>query len=308
MKRSIHLTDAQVRFGWNRDGPPEIVVGSGTEVSLDIQDASAGQITRDSTHESVEALDFERINPVTGPVYVEGAHPGDVLQIDILEIERSDFGWTAQIPGFGLLTEDFPEPWLQLWEIDDDWARSMDGISVPVRPMCGVLGVSPAAPGIHSVVPPRNVGGNLDIRQLGVGATLFLPVEVEGALFGAGDTHAAQGDGEVCGTGIESPMSIVLRLSVRKDMRVAAPEIILPDQTQWEAGGAYVCTGVEPDLMLAAKQAVRSMISHITRSYGLTAEQAYALCSVAVNLRISEVVDAPNWVVSAVLPDRVLQH
>lgn len=305
MSGSFHLTRADAHFGWSRDHPPLLSVPSGAEISFEIQDASAGQITPSSGHEDLGAMDFSKVNPVTGPVYVEGAMPGDVLQVDILSIEPSPWGWTGQIPGFGLLSEEYPDPWLQTWSVGSTKAVSNSGLEVPVRPMCGVLGVAPAEPGSHSVVPPRNVGGNLDIRQLGVGSTLYLPVEVEGALFGAGDTHAAQGDGEVCGTGIESPMTVALRLSVRRDLKVSSPQFDWPgeeDRPHTSGAGYFATTGVEPDLMEASKQAVRSMITALTNRYGVSDREAYGLCSVAVDLRISEVVDAPNWVVSAFFP------
>lgn len=306
MSSTIHLNREQSRFSWSSEHEPAVVVGSGEEVHIEIVDASGGQITTTSDKSEISQLNFARINPITGPVYVEGAHPGDVLQVDILNIEPSNQGWTALIPGFGLLAEEFPEPWLHVWEIGEGRAHFLDGITVPVIPMCGVLGVAPSEPGEHSIVPPRRVGGNMDIPQLGVGATLYLPVEVEGALFSAGDTHAAQGDGEVCGTGIESSMDVDVRLTVRKDLTIDAPEFQVPDMARRESGPAYACTGIAPDLMEAARQSIRAMIRHIQRTTALDEQAAYALCSVAVNLRISELVDAPNWVVTAFLPDGIV--
>lgn len=182
MGSTFHLARSQVQFGWSREFQPLLSVSSESEVSFEIQDASAGQIGQGANATAIAALDFDRVNPVTSPVFVEGALPGDVLQVDILELEPSAAGWTGQIPGFGLLSEDFPDPWLHVWEIEGGVAHFRQGIEVPVRPMCGVLGVAPAEPGVHSVVPPRRVGGNLDIPQLGAGATLYLPVEVEGAI------------------------------------------------------------------------------------------------------------------------------
>jgi len=168
--------------------------------------------------------------------------------------------------------------------------------------------VAPAEPGVHSVIPPRRVGGNLDTRQLGPGTTLYLPVEVDGALFGVGDTHAAQGDGEVCGTAIESPMSVSIRLSVRRDLSVDAPEfdVTTPlERPGAAASGYHATTGVAPDLLIATRDAIERMIVYLTRGRGLDASQAYALCSVAVDLRISEVVDMPNYVVAAFLPNDI---
>ncbi|MDP9073548.1 MAG: acetamidase/formamidase family protein [Actinomycetota bacterium] len=302
---SLHLLRQQVHHGWSRDFVPVCSVESGSEAHFDTQDASGGQLGPGSTAASVADLDLGLTNPVSGPVWVEGARPGDVLQVDILAVEPGAFGWTALIPGFGLLADRFAAPWLHIWELDRAGAVFTDAIRVPIQPFCGVLGVAPAEPGHHSVIPPRRVGGNLDTRQLGPGTTLYLPVEVEGALFGVGDTHAAQGDGEVCGTAIEGAMSVTLRLSVRRDLEVETPEfdVTTPlERSSAAAAGYHATTGVAPDLMAATRQAVLRMIAHLERNYHLDPEQAYALCSVAVDLRISEVVDVPNWVVSAFLP------
>lgn len=304
MAPSLHLLRDEVHFGWSRDEPPRYTVASGAEMGVDTQDASAGQLGRDSMAASVAGLDFDRVNPVSGPIYVEGAQPGDVLQVDILAVEPAGYGWTAIIPGFGLLADLFPDPWFHAWDLNTgrDGTALNDRVRVPIRPFCGVLGVAPAAPGRHNVLPPRRVGGNLDTRQLGPGATLYLPIEVEGALFGVGDTHAAQGDGEVCGTAIEGPMTVTLRLSVRRDLDVDMPEydITAPlERPSAAAAGYHATTGIGPDLMVATRHAVLRMISYLERRHRLSAQEAYALCSVAVDLRISEVVDAPNWVVSA---------
>lgn len=304
---SLHLARPDVHYGWNRDHPPLVTVATGTVLTVETQDASGGQLGPGSTHESVRSLDFQRVNPVNGPMFVEGARPGDVLQVDILSVDPGPggYGWTALIPGFGLLADLFGDPWLHVWEFDRGAAVFTDGIRVPLQPFCGVLGVACSLPGLHSVIPPRRVGGNLDTRQLGPGATLYLPVEVEGALFGVGDTHGAQGDGEVCGTAIESPMTVTLRLSVRRDLAIDAPEfdVTCPlERPGAAAAGYHATTGVGPDLMGAARQSVLRMIAYLERRHGLAPEAAYALCSVAVDLRISEVVDAPNWVVSAFLP------
>ena len=305
MAASLHLARRQVHLGWSRDHPPVATVTPGAEIGVETQDASGGQLVPGSTSQSVADLDFGRVNPVSGPVFVEGARPGDVVQVDIVEVTPGSYGWTGLIPGFGLLADRFPHPWLHVWEFDRGAAVFTDRIRVPTAPFCGVLGVAPADPGVHSVIPPRRVGGNMDTRQLGPGATLYLPVEVDGALFGVGDTHAAQGDGEVCGTAIESPMSVTLRLSVRRDLDIDGPEFDVThplERASAAAAGYHVTTGIGPDLMDATRHAVERMIAHLGRHFGLEPEQAYALCSVAVDLRISEVVDAPNWVVSAFLP------
>ncbi len=305
--KTIHQT--QHHFGWDNSFAPVLEVHPGETVEFEIVDASGGQLSARSTADDVAKLDFSRVNPVTGPVYMAGAQPGDVLIVEILDFAESGWGWTALIPGFGLLAEDFPQPFLHLSQYTAERVEFTPEIHLPTRPFPGTIGVAPSAPGLHSIVPPREVGGNMDIRDLSRGARLYLPVQVAGALFSVGDTHAAQGDGEVCGTAIETPMRIRLRFDLQKGSKLRRPqfEIQTPPTRHIDAAGYYVTTGIAPDLMQAAKDAVRDMIDHLGRAYRLAPELAYALCSVAVDLRISEVVDAPNWVVSAYLPKAIFR-
>ena len=190
-----------------------------------------GHFERGATVADIATLDFGRVNPVTGPVYVEGAEPGDALKITIRNFIPSGLGWTANIPGFGLLADQFPDPALHLWTYDTPHGAGRSTARsgrVPLKPFAGTIGLAPAEPGQHSVVPPRRVGGNLDIRDLAAGTTLYLPVEVEGALFSIGDTHAAQGDGEVCGTAIESQMDVELTLDLVKGANLKSPRFTTP--------------------------------------------------------------------------------
>jgi len=239
-------------------------------------------------------------------VYVKDAKPGDVLAVEILELRPGDWGWTAIIPGFGLLADEFPDPWLRISTVDGAArrVRFAEGVTLAFEPFPGTIGVAMPEPGRHSIVPPSNFGGNLDIKHLRVGTTLFLPVGVDGALFSVGDTHAAMGDGEVCGTAVEAAMDIVVRLSVRRDFSVPAPQYSVPagDLARTEQSAYHVTTGVAPDLMEATKAATRAMIEHLGHTRGLDRQEAYALCSVACDLRIHEVVDQPNWVVGMFLP------
>jgi acetamidase/formamidase len=295
---------------WDNSIEPVLAVEPGTTVELEVIDASGGQLDRDSGTDAVAALDFARVNPVTGPVFVKGAQPGDVLEVEIRSMRPRDWGWTAIIPGFGLLAEEFPEPWLRISQVDaqSGVVRFSDDVSLAYEPFPGTIGLAPPEPGAHSVVPPSRWGGNLDIKHLRVGTRLYLPVGVEGALFSVGDTHAAMGDGEVCGTAVESPMEIAVRLDVRRDRSITAPEYALaPGELARidAATGHHVCTGVAPDLMEATRDATRAAIRYLTESRGGTRQEAYALVSVACDLRIHEVVDAPNWVVGCVIPDAI---
>lgn len=291
-------------FGWDNSLAPALWLAPGEEVEFEVVDASGGQLTAGSSAEDGARLDFTRVNPVTGPVYLEGAEPGDAVVVEILDFAESGWGWTALIPGFGLLAEDFPTPALHISRYDARAVEFLPGVRLPTRPFPGTIGLALATPGTHSVVPPREAGGNMDIRDLTRGSRLYLPVQVLGALFSVGDTHAAQGDGEVCGTAIESPMRLRLRLGLWKGAGLKRPEFELPGSSTapLDAKGYYVTTGIAPDLLQAAKDAVRGMIEHLERTYRLEPPLAYMLCSVAVDLRISEVVDAPNWLVSAYLP------
>jgi acetamidase/formamidase len=310
---SIHeLRPDAFNYVWDNSLVPALEVESGEAVELHVRDASDEQIHRTSGVEDVTKLDFSHVNPVSGPVFVKGARPGDVLAVELLEFRPPKWGWTAIIPEFGLLADEYPDPWLRISEVDAETAtvRFADGIAVPYRPFPGTIGVAPSEPGAHPILPPSRFGGNMDTKHLRAGATLFLPVGAEGALFSLGDTHAAQGDGEVCGTAVEAAMDVVLRLSVRRDFEIQAPQYHLPRGalTRTEESSYHVCTAVGPDLMEGARDAVRATISYLGERYGLDREEAYALASVAVDLRIHEVVDAPNWVVGAFVPESIFQE
>ena len=311
--RSLHDLRADAfEYAWDNALEPALELASGEAVLLHVRDASDEQIHAGSGVEDVTKLDFSHVNPVSGPVFVKDARPGDVLEVELLEFRPQAWGWTAIIPGFGLLADEFPDPWLRISQVDPEngRVRFSDGVTLPYRPFPGTLGVAPAEPGRHSVVPPSRWGGNMDTKHLNPGAKLYLPVGVEGALFSLGDTHAAQGDGEVCGTAIETQMDVVVRLSVRRDLRVEAPQLELPAGlvAAHEQSAYHVCTGVGPDLLEAARDAVRATIAFLGDRHGLDREEAYALASVAVDLRIHEVVDAPNWVVGAFVPESIFEQ
>jgi acetamidase/formamidase len=294
-------------FGWNRSIEPVATVNPGSILEMEAVDAGGGQITVDSTLEDVKNIDFARVNPVTGPVYVKGAEPGDALKVTILSLKPSGWGWSAVIPGFGLLADQFPEPALYIWEFDSDMltpASYLKGARVPLKPFPGTIGVAPQPEGGHSVVNPRRVGGNMDTRDLSAGTVLYLPVEVPGALFSLGDAHAAQGDGEVCGTAIESPMHVTVKLEVEKAMNLRFPRFTVPGPVSrhFDAKGYEVTTGIGPDLMEAAKAAVSDMVDLLAERHGYSRAEAYMLCSVCADLRISEIVDAPDWIVSFHFP------
>ena len=308
--RTIHIHRNQWHLAWDSSIPPIATIRSGEVVSFDLLDASCGQIVYDSTVDAITALDFSQVDQVNGPVYVEGAAPGDTLEVEFLDLQPADWGWTAIIPGFGLLADEFTEPALKIWHLEggaDGWAEFAPTIRVPLAPFCGETGLAPGQPGALSTIPPYRHGGNMDTKHLTKGAHLYLPVEAEGALYSMGDGHAAQGDGEVCGTAIETPMRATVRLTVRKDIQVQEPQFLTAGPLAARANTAayYATDGIGPDLMEAARNAVRHMIDHLQRICGLSRPDAYMLCSVAVDLKICEIVDAPHWLISAFLPQSI---
>jgi acetamidase/formamidase len=313
MPSKLHtIHQHQHHLGWDNTNPPALTVAPGTTVAFETVDASGAQLSPDSTVADVSTLDFGKVNPVTGPVLVDGAAPGDALKVTVESFAPSGWGWTANIPGFGLLADQFPDPALHLWKYDPaTMAPAMygPGGKVPLKPFTGTIGVAPAEAGLHSIVPPRQVGGNMDIRDIAAGTELYLPIEVAGALFSVGDTHAAQGDGEVCGTAIESPMTVVLTFDLIKDAGLRTPRFTTagPVTRHFDAKGYEATTGIGPDLFQAARDAVSGMIDLLSARHGMSPVEAYMLCSVCADLRISEIVDQPNWLVSLYFPRIVLE-
>ncbi len=308
-KHTIHKEHGH--NGWNNAFPPVLTVAPGESVSFETRDASGGQLTRQSTAADVPKLDLGLVNPVTGPVYIDGAEPGDALKVTVLDFAPSGWGWTANIPGFGLLADQFKEPVLHQWTYAPDQktpAMYGPGGQVPIRPFTGTIGVAPAEPGLHSIIPPRRVGGNMDVRDIAAGTELYLPVEVKGALFSVGDTHAAQGDGEVCGTAIESPIGVSLKFELVKKANLKFPRYRTagPVSRHIDAKGYEVTTGIGPDLMQGARDAISGMVDLLSARHKMKPVEAYMLLSVCADLHISSIVDVPNWVVTCYFPRQVL--
>ena len=303
--RTVHVARERFHLAWDPAILPIETVASGSVVEFDLLDASGGQLTEGSTTEDLSTLDFSRVDQVNGPIAIEGAAPGDTLQIDLLSFQPAHWGWTASIPGFGLLADEFPDPAYRVTRVPGigERAEFLPGIRLPIVPFCGELGVAPET-GPRSTIPPDLHGGNMDTRHLTAGATLFLPIFHAGARFSIGDGHAAQGDGEVCGTAIETPMVASVRLTVRSDLHLRAPEFLTAPGAAAETpvGRRYATDGIGPDLLEAGRDAVRRMIDWLGREHGVAAQDAYMLSSVAVDLRISEIVDLPNYVVTAYCP------
>ncbi|MFC3831919.1 MULTISPECIES: acetamidase/formamidase family protein [Deinococcus] len=316
-----HLSAEHIHTVWDNSLPPALTIRPGDTVTLDTLDASdggvarrvaTGDLTPPAALAGVIAASLRsprpgpRGHPLTGPVCVEGAQPGDALVVELLSVEPAAWGWTGCRPdGIGLLDAALGAEGLtaytHFWDLRAGTHTDfLPGIRVPLAPFPGVIGVAPGAPGPHPTPPPRHVGGNMDIRQLVAGATLSLPVEVPGALLSVGDLHAAQGDGELSGTGIEMDGRITVRVTVEKRAGLTTPEFTTPthggSSRQW-----HVTTGHDPDLMTAARTALRALLRRL-EARGLSLEQAYVLASACVDLKISQIVDAPNYTVSAFLP------
>jgi len=356
--RSKTLAD-EPHLGHNRYHPevePVLEVAEGEEVIIETRDGVDGQLGFGCGGEALAKLDGGLIHPMTGPVYVKGAEPGDAIEIEYLGIETEATGFSAVVPGLGFLRDVISTPFLVHWSIKDGWATSkqIPGVRIPGAPFMGISAVAPSHAAmkawqereqrllekggmvlppdpqgaipegvIHGLrtMPPRENGGNFDVKHLTKGAKLILPVYVDGALFSTGDGHFAQGDGEVSVTAVEVGATVAVRFKIHKGLaarrKFAAPvfshESYRPATVQ---NGSQRFLGVMgmpitsdgenegENLNLACRNAVLNMIE-LLRERGFSQEQAYVICSVAVDLHISNVVDVPNVVVSALLPEMI---
>ena len=295
------LTADQKHNKFSKLIPPVLTVKSGAVIKADTYEASDRQLHAKANLEDLANIDFGPIHPITGPVYVEEAEVGDILAVDLLKIDLHDYGWQAIVGGFGFLTDRFPDPKLNIHKIDLQNKTSMfnDKIKIPLKPFPGIMGVAPDTEEMLSTIPPRANGGNMDDPSLVEGTTVYFPVFVKGALFSIGDGHAVQGLGEVCGTAIEAPMTFTYRLRVIKDK----PEIKEP---QYETDAYYAVTGFGTTIDIATKKAVNYMVDHLSNNYDISAEDAYMLCSLVGDLKIAEVVDVPNMLVTMHFPKAIL--
>lgn len=342
---------------WHPDIPPAIRVEPGDRVILETRDALDGFVGPGTQASDLARLELGKVHPLTGPVYVNGAEPGDLLEVMVLEVAPQPFGFTTLIPGFGILRDYFPEPFVVKWDIAHGFATSaqLPGVRIPGAPFMGVMGVAPsrelmqkltareaellkrggmvfppspdaAVPSTGSAareglrtVPPRENGGNTDVKQMTAGTSIHFPVLTPGALLSAGDAHFAQGDGESCGTAVEMAATLTVQINLLKgqaserhvrglhfERKDRAPSAAVASSKGFHAvtGMPIRTNGVNEseDATLAAKSALLNMIDYLVAEYRFSREQAYALTSVAVDLHVSELVDVPNVLVSAFLP------
>jgi len=294
---------------WNRALQPRLRVASGDTVHLECVDSSGAQVHPAMTLPEYLKIDRDRIHALTGPIFVEGAEPGDVLQVDVLEVAHKGWGWTSVVSGLGFLKQRFSDPFLFIWKLDGEVSKSIAPAVVPLRPFCGVMGVAPAEEGEFRTRPPGVFGGNMDVRELCTGATLYLPVLNRGALFSSGDAHAAQGDGEVCINGIECPADVTLRFQLHKQRALRGPMLETPAARKLEtdsAGGEWIVVESANNATAAALAATSRMIDLLADRWGFSPVHGYLLCSVAMNLRLSQVVNEPIFTVSAAISKQIL--
>lgn len=310
-----HLGAEPTHSRWNNALPPRLTIDSGDIVHLECTDSSGGQVRPGATVDDFLAIDRGKIHALTGPIAVQGAEPGDTLAIEVLEVAHKGWGWSSTIPGLGFLKERFKQPSLFHWQLEGNVSRSLTPAIVPLHPFCGVMGVAPASPGEFRTRPPGSFGGNMDVRELCGGATLFLPVFVPGALFSAGDPHAAQGDGEVCINGIECSADVTLRFTLRKQRISSAktsgalpgPLLDSPGFPSSEISSAsWIVVESSADPLDAARSATNRMIDLLVDRASFSELHAYLLCSAAMNLRLSQVVNEPMVTVSASLSKYII--
>ncbi|HLC41951.1 MAG TPA: acetamidase/formamidase family protein [Methylomirabilota bacterium] len=346
---------------WHPDIQPILEVEEGEEVGLETRDAADGYMAPGTTVADFGKFPAGAIHPLTGPVFINGARPGDLLEVEFLDIIPQRLGFTAIFPGLGFLRDLMTTPFLAHWNIADGWATSpqLPGVRIPGAPFMGISGVAPSRQQVEAwtmreadllarggivfppdpsdavppsgpiattglrTIPPRENGGNFDVKQMTKGAKLFLPVAVEGALFSTGDAHFAQGDGEVCLTAVEMGATCVMRFRVHRGeaerRNIRWPRFQRSDyfaDPRWAVPQRFIATMGMPvdgkgvnysgDLNVACRNAVLNMID-LLQERGFSREQAYVICSVAVDLKINNVVDVPNFVVSAFLPEDIFQ-
>jgi acetamidase/formamidase len=287
-----------VHYRWDATLRPIVEVDPGTTLTIETRSGEDGQLRPGDGPEAVDRLDFGRLHALTGPVLVRRALPGQLLAVRIEGFELGPSGFLLQRPGAGLL-RGFPT-YLRFVDLDAaaGVARFAPSIDIPLSPFLGVMGVAPAGPPVRTIEPGPH-GGNLDCRDLGAGTTLYLPIQVPGALFSCGDAHAAQGDGEVCVTAIET----ALRARLRLDLLVPALPLAEPVA---ETPDAWMTLSAAATIEEAAARAVEAMIGLIAGGTDLTRSDAYALISAAGDVRINQLVNGDRFGVRVVLPKAVL--
>ncbi len=307
---SLHQLDASsLVHRWDNTLPPRLTIAPGDTVELEMADSSGFQVQPHWTTTDFRArFDPSKVHALTGPIAIDGAEPGDRLAVHIESFEHRGWAWTSLIPGLGLLPEDFPDHHLFIWQLAKNQSRSMPGVTIDLHPFAGIIGVQRAKAGEFRTRAPGPFGGNMDVRHLTAGTTLFLPVFTPGANLLAGDCHAAQGDGEVCINGMEAPMRGRFRIELIKQQPLAAPYAITPNpliSSRYQADNWHLFIESDENPRVAAKQVVRRAIEFLGERLGLSPELAYTLCSVVLDLKLSQLVNHPITTVTGYLPEAI---
>ncbi len=296
---------------WNRDYPAVLTIDSGDTVALALRDSSDAQVHPGMTQDAFAQIDKGRVHALTGPLAVRDAQPGDALEIEILSYAHEHWAWTSLMPGLGLFGNEVNAHYLHLWELEETQTRSIAGTTLDLHPFCGIIGVQRAEVGEFRTRAPGPFGGNMDVRHLGAGARLILPVYVPGAGLCAGDAHAAQGDGEVSINGMEAPMTVTLRIHLRKKAAPAGPyAIALPSLVppRYSTRPFHIFIESHENPREACRAAVRRALRYLQRRLGLTWELALILCSVVLDLKVSQLVNEPLTTISAYLPEAIFDY
>lgn len=298
--------EKNLHFKWSPEVKPAIHIEPDEVLEVIVPDSSTMQIKKDSVLSDLGRIDNAKFDAAVGAIEISGARKGDTLAVTIVDIVPDTWGWTAIMNDFGLLKNRFPES-LVIWNVSDGVARSssdfLKDVSIPIRPFMGVIGTAPEE-GTYGMIPPQRFGGNMDNKMNCVGATILLPVNIDGGMLSLSDPHASQGDGEICGTAIEISARVRLKVSIIKERLTMDPIVYSKSQ---ESQSLMCAMGIDPNLHRASEKAAENMIQQLSLS-GFKPEEAYILCSVAGDLRISEIVDEPNFVVSMCLPTGMLRQ
>ncbi len=305
MKTLDGRNEKNLHFKWSPEVKPVIRIEPGELLEVIVPDSSTMQIKRESELSDLGAIDSSKFDAAVGAIEVAGSRKGDTLEVTIVDISPDSWGWTAIMNDFGLLKNRFPES-LVIWDISGGVAKSssdfLKDVTIPVRPFLGIIGTAPEK-GSFGMIPPQRFGGNMDNKMNCSGARILLPVNIDGAMLSISDPHASQGDGEICGTAIEISATVRLKVRIIKGRQTLDPVVYSRNQ---ESGSLMCAMGIDSDLHQASVKAAENMIQQLSLS-GFKPEEAYILCSVAGDLRISEIVDEPNFVVSMCLPTGVLK-
>ena len=304
-----HFLDASPTVNrWDNRLPPRLTIASGDTVTFDLFDASGGQVHPGMSGAEWAAVDKTRIHELTGPVAIEGAVPGDRLRIEIQDYQHKGWAWTTIIPEMGLLPDDFGEHYMFHWKLEGRQTRSMPGVTLDLHPFCGIIGVQRAEVGSFRTRAPGQWGGNMDVKHLIAGAQLFLPVLTPGAGLCAGDAHAAQGDGEVSINGMEAPMEATFRIHLLPGKGDANPSALVPPELvphRYLTKPWISLIESHEDPREACRAVVRRFIDYLSNRLQITAEMAYILCSVVLDLKVSQLVNQPVTTIAGYLPEAI---